>query len=82
MSTPALLGSMLTSTPREDDDDHALAALGLRQTRLTRSLARRGSRGIHWSHGTLRRSRNLFPTTIGRPTRRVRGVYTGLSNTR
>jgi hypothetical protein len=82
MRTPAPLGMIPTSPPREADDRSAWAAPGLMQTRLTRNLAWRTSRGIPWAHGTLRRSRNLFPTTIGRPPRRVRGVYTGLSNTR
>jgi hypothetical protein len=79
MSTPAPLGMIPTSPPREGDDRNAWAAPGLMQTRLTRNLAWRTSRGIPWPHGTLCRSRNLFPTTIGRPTRRVRGVYAGLS---
>jgi hypothetical protein len=82
MSTPASLGMILTSTPREGDDRNAWAATGLMQTRLRRHLARRTLRGILWDHGTLRRSRDLFPTTICRPPRRVRGVYAGLSNTR
>ena len=82
MGTPARLDMIPTSPPREGDDRNPRAAPGLMQTRLTRNLAWRTSRGIPWAHGTLRRSRNLFPTTIGRPPRCVRSVYAGLSNTR
>ena len=55
------------------------------QARPTPSLSWHASRRISRTRGTLRRSRGLFQTTrqtADRPSRGVRGIYAGLSNTR
>jgi hypothetical protein len=81
MRTQALLGPVLPS-PRGRDGDSIRTAPAVRQTCLTPSRAARGSRRISWTRGALRRSCAPFQATLGRPPRRVRGIYAGLSNTR
>ena len=82
MHTQALLGLVRPSPPRGRYGDSIRTAAAVRQTRLTPSTASRASRRIPWTHGTLRRSRGPFRTTLGRPPRRVRGICAGLSNSR
>jgi hypothetical protein len=83
MRSQALLGRGLTSPTCRHDANSLPPARAIRLVRLTPSRAARGARGISCAGGTLRRSQAHFqPTLGGRPLRRVRGIYAGLSNTR
>ena len=82
MRSQALLGAGLTSPTCRPDANSLQPAPAIRLVRLTPSRAARGARRISWTGGTLRRSRAHFQPTLGRSSRRVRGIYAGLSNTR
>jgi hypothetical protein len=81
MHPPALLGAIRISPPRAGDGRPAWAASGLRQTRLTRTLAWPSPRGITRTQCALPRLRRARSAHIGRRTR-CGGVYADLSNTR
>jgi hypothetical protein len=82
MHTPALLGAIRISPPRAGDGRPAWAAPGLRQTRLTRTLAWPSPRRITRTQCALPRLRRRRSAPIGRRARCGGGVYADLSNTR
>ncbi len=82
MRTEALLGPVPPSPSRGGEDESTRTASAVRRIRPTSRSAWRPMRRISWTRGTLRRLSGLFETTLGRPPRRVHGVYAGLSNTR
>ena len=82
MHTPALLGAIRISPPRAGDGRPAWAAPGLRQTRLTRTLAWPSPRRITRTQCALPRLRRARSVVIGRPSRCDAGVRADLSNTR
>jgi hypothetical protein len=82
MHTPALLGAIRISPPRAGDGRPAWAAPGLRQTRLTRTLAWPSLRRITRTQCALPHLRRARSVVIGRPSRCDGGVYADLSNTR
>jgi hypothetical protein len=71
MRNQALLGPVLQSPTQGRDANTARAAPAVRQIHLTPSIDWRALRRISWARRTLRRSRSLIQTTLGRPPRRT-----------
>ena len=82
MRTQALLGPVPTSAPRGRNSDNERSGRVVRKIRLTPSIAWRAWFHNPWTRGTLRRWHRPFRTRLGRPPRRVLGIYAGLSNSR
>jgi len=76
------LDAVVPSLPRGHDMDSSGTAPVVRQVRLTQSIALGLARPILRARDDLRPSRGPSQSALGRPARRVRGVYAGLSNTR
>ena len=82
MSTQAPIGSILTSTTCRGHLTRERHAQLVGQIRLKPRTGQRAMHTISRAGGTLRRSAGVAHTALGGPTRRVRGDYAGLSNTR